>query len=146
MIEKIRAMKNKKGFTLVELIVVLVILAILAAMLVPALTGYIDRARKEAIVSETRMVVMATQTVVAEKYGATAGNVDASKLDKAEIKKLAEVTGTIGAIELKAADGSDYAGMVSKVTYTNGKWTCTYTQGATNGTNGAYNVTAVSGS
>ena len=30
--------ENKKGFTLVELIVVLVILAILAALLVPALT------------------------------------------------------------------------------------------------------------
>ena len=34
---------NKKGFTLVELIVVLVILAILAALLIPALTGYIDK-------------------------------------------------------------------------------------------------------
>lgn len=34
--------KKKRGFTLVELIVVLVILAILAALLVPALTGYID--------------------------------------------------------------------------------------------------------
>ncbi len=43
MFEKIRKMKNKKGFTLVELIVVLVILAILAALLIPALTGYIDR-------------------------------------------------------------------------------------------------------
>ena len=37
---------RKKGFTLVELIVVLVILAILAALLIPALTGYIDKARK----------------------------------------------------------------------------------------------------
>ena len=39
--------KNNKGFTLVELIVVLVILAILAAILVPTLLGYIERARSE---------------------------------------------------------------------------------------------------
>ena len=34
-----KKLKDKKGFTLVELIVVLVILAILAALLIPALTG-----------------------------------------------------------------------------------------------------------
>ncbi|MFR8745765.1 type II secretion system protein [Gemmiger formicilis] len=37
---------HKRGFTLVELIVVLVILAVLAALLVPSLTGYIDKAKK----------------------------------------------------------------------------------------------------
>ena len=42
-----KKLKDKKGFTLVELIVVLVILAILAALLVPALTGYIDKANRE---------------------------------------------------------------------------------------------------
>ena len=36
---------TNKGFTLVELIVVLVILAILAAILVPTLTGYIREAK-----------------------------------------------------------------------------------------------------
>ena len=35
-----KKMKENKGFTLVELIVVIVILAILAAILVPALLGY----------------------------------------------------------------------------------------------------------
>ena len=40
---------KKKGFTLVELIVVLVILAILAALLIPALVGYIDRAKEKQI-------------------------------------------------------------------------------------------------
>ena len=37
---------KNKGFTLVELIVVLVILALLAALLVPALLGYIDKAKE----------------------------------------------------------------------------------------------------
>jgi prepilin-type N-terminal cleavage/methylation domain-containing protein len=35
---------NKKGFTLIELIVVIAILAILALILVPSITGYIEKA------------------------------------------------------------------------------------------------------
>lgn len=59
---------NKKGFTLVELIVVLVILAILAALLIPALTGYIDKAKEKQIIAETRQIVMASQTLLDEAY------------------------------------------------------------------------------
>lgn len=64
------AKKNsKRGFTLVELIVVLVILAILAALLIPALTGYIDKARKSQVVAETRMLMQAVQTEMSTLYG-----------------------------------------------------------------------------
>ena len=59
---------KKKGFTLVELIVVLVILAILAALLIPALTGYIDKANEEKLQATTRQVVVAAQSVVSEAY------------------------------------------------------------------------------
>lgn len=61
--------KNNKGFTLVELIVVLVILAILAAILTPALLGYIDRARSEKDYSTAQTVRVAAQAVIDQAYG-----------------------------------------------------------------------------
>lgn len=59
---------KRRGFTLVELIVVLVILAILAALLVPALTGYIDKAKKNQVIAETRMLTQAAQTELSTLY------------------------------------------------------------------------------
>ncbi|MCI6385552.1 MAG: prepilin-type N-terminal cleavage/methylation domain-containing protein [Subdoligranulum variabile] len=131
MIEKIRAMKNKKGFTLVELIVVLVILAILAALLIPALTGYIDKANKEKVTAECRMVVMAAQTEASEQYGALDSTVaEAQKAQKiadamkvADIKKLSETNGSF-AIKV------DGAGKVRSVEYYNNGFKCTYTSDA----------------
>lgn len=41
----IKTIHKKHGFTLVELIVVLSILAILATLLIPSLTGYIEKAK-----------------------------------------------------------------------------------------------------
>ena len=59
---------SKKGFTLVELIVVIVILAVLAAMLVPALIGYIDRAKKEKDYQTASTIYAAAQAVLTEQY------------------------------------------------------------------------------
>lgn len=68
MIQRMRIKRNNKGFTLVELIVVLVILAILAAILVPALLGYIDRAKSSQTVTNARNFYTAAQSALAEHY------------------------------------------------------------------------------
>lgn len=70
-----KARKNNKGFTLVELIVVLVILAILAAILVPALLGYIDRAKESQYELEAKAVLTAMQGEASRMYAnATPGS------------------------------------------------------------------------
>ena len=123
MFEKIRKMKNKKGFTLVELIVVLVILAILAALLVPALTKYIDKANEEKATSECRMVVMAAQTAGTEYYAKN------DSLSETGNKK--PETSTIDCYsELPNANYTvtyDTSGKVKSVVYTTGVFTCTCT-------------------
>lgn len=112
-----KKLKDKKGFTLVELIVVLVILAILAALLVPALTGYIDRANNQAIISKTRSLVMAAQTLESEAYGKAKKNADGTVTYEhpkpADVGTLAEVTD--GSIDVTYTSGK-----VTKLVYIDG--------------------------
>ena len=130
MMEKMIALQQKRrskkgGFTLVELSVVLVILAILAALLIPALTGYIDRAKEKNVIAETRQAVMAAQTLYDEAYANVKKNGTADIPTDAEILKLAELTGKgkLGTDKDKVAfDGNK----VSHLVYTNNGVTCTY--------------------
>ncbi|MDR1422778.1 MAG: type II secretion system GspH family protein [Coriobacteriales bacterium] len=64
----LRLSDSKKGFTLIEVIVVLVILGIMAALIVPALTGYIEKANQRAAIAEAgtyraALQAMGTETV-----------------------------------------------------------------------------------
>lgn len=61
--------KSRQAFTLVELIIVLVILAIIAAMIVPALTGYIKKSKREKYYEDAHYALVASQSVITEVYG-----------------------------------------------------------------------------
>lgn len=73
MIKKLRdKAKGKKGFTLVELIVVIVIILILAAVMVPQLLRYVDRAREANAKAEAATILSQVQADFADsKVGST---------------------------------------------------------------------------
>ena len=111
--EKMSASRKNRGFTLVELIVVLVILAILAAILVPALLGYIDKAKKEKILLEAKDVWTASQAALAECYGLYPDSFEASckftsTIDGKTIKKLGRISnGALGALQKNPKDSTE---------------------------------------
>lgn len=148
-----KKLKNKKGFTLVELIVVLVILAILAALLVPALTGYIDKAHEQSLTSEASMVLTAAQATVSEAYGTgdikltNTGTNDAPAYTVAfkdaaaktaavkQINELAELkSGASWTFNVKVVDGSaTYKKVaVDTLVYSNGTNSIVYSLGTDN--------------
>ncbi len=76
--------EDNKGFTLVELIVVLVILAILAAILVPALLGYIDRAKGSQLLLNGKNALNATQAELSSIYATTEKSINETLQDESK--------------------------------------------------------------
>lgn len=59
---------NCKGFTLIEIVIVIVIIAILAAILVPQITRWIDKAKLASLKSEADTVRLAVVSYVDHEY------------------------------------------------------------------------------
>lgn len=53
-------MKNKKGFTIVELVIVIAVIAILAGVLIPTFSGVIQKANESAALQEATSTMKAT--------------------------------------------------------------------------------------
>ena len=71
-----RKKKDNKGFTLVELVIVVAILAILVGILAPQYTKYVEKSRKAADASNLENLVTAFKTVASD---GTEDHVDAGE-------------------------------------------------------------------
>lgn len=137
---KLEALKKKatakktdnKGFTLVEIIVVLVILTILMAALVPSMIGFVNEARGKAYVTEARSAYIALQSKVTEKYALNNSYNSTSdftgEIASSNLKDIMEGSYTTGAtVTSYTLTGSK----VTQMVYTVGGYKITIAPGAT---------------
>lgn len=95
--------KNNKGFSLVELIIVIAIMAILAGALAPALIKYIAKSRRSTDVSNAQTIATAVTNAL---------SVEGAYDDVKTNSSLAIAT-TGGAAQLSADAGASFASEVS---------------------------------
>lgn len=136
LLKKLQKKSNKKGFTLVEIIVVLVILAILAAIAVPSVIGYVDEAKESRYIQEARSIYVVIQTEEAKAvaledtnckalYGddATNGSIETAFYDQIKsttslkVKSIAKTGSddtTKWVVEWKSDDGKGIKATIKK--------------------------------
>ncbi|MBF2719149.1 pilin [Psychrobacter sp. NG254] len=127
-------MNAQKGFTLIELMIVIAIIGILAAIAIPAYTDYTTRAR----VSEALTTASAMKTTISENIisaGGTAINTAGACSGVALVsasnatKNVASSTCTDGVILVTTTAAAKSVPLTLKPTYTgnNVTWACTTT-------------------
>lgn len=78
--------KKRKGFTLVELIVVIAILGILAAIMIPKFTGFTDKAKSTQALTNAKQIATAIETFKAEgKTYSASETTEPTEYDDADI-------------------------------------------------------------
>ena len=106
---------NKKGFTLIELIVVIAILGILALIAIPRFTGMQKRAKEQSIISTATAILNAAEIAYVEENAPATG---------------AGTKGDIGGLVEKGyLRSADYTGFTLSTGTNDGEYTVSYSIG-----------------
>jgi prepilin-type N-terminal cleavage/methylation domain-containing protein len=126
---------DNKGFTLVELIIVIAIIAVLAAVLAPQYIKYVERSREAADANNCAEMLHAVQVAAADPdFTGDKGNIAFVVTTEGKVSitngttektfaKLVNDSMDLGNITMKSADGKALGTITAEVTTSSVKWT-----------------------
>lgn len=114
--------KNNKGFTLVELVIVIAVIAILAAVLIPTFVTVIGNANESAALQEGSSLKTEILTLAQGDFDSFCDEV----VDSGDFKEV-QLADPVGTEKMMGYDATvTYGKFVSKLDSTNSKITVTY--------------------
>ncbi|MGN0142429.1 MAG: prepilin-type N-terminal cleavage/methylation domain-containing protein [Roseburia sp.] len=146
MLQRIKnKLKEKKGFTLIEMIIVIAIIAILIALIAPNLVKYLDTAKQTKADAAAKTLYTATNTYLADQYAKGASvstkpsggtnvtwTVSSKTTSSTDLKAILSEyfnpneIGEDGTYKMSCTVQFDANGNVAKVTWEDGAATGTY--------------------
>ena len=119
--------KNKKGFTLIEIIVVVVILAVLMAVAVPSVLKYMNEADDAKFLSQARGGMIVAEAEATKQYMKLETKPTANTTWTATPEDIAAITGTPKVSNVVATIDKDGTVTQVVVTFADAKKTATVT-------------------
>lgn len=105
--------KKKKGFTLIELIIVIAIIGILALIIIPQVLGYTNKAKNGTDVADARTLMSAVQAYNAENPTAQIDTSSNSTKKVSDLTTYNDATINDAVTKINAADTSLYGANLS---------------------------------
>lgn len=119
--------KNNKGFSLVELIVVIAIMAVLVGVLAPQFIKYVESSRQSTDMQNIQQLKSAVEAAVADDETVTSVTITVVGASKTVTVSGVTLDTTKSTVNLKSASWQD---VVYTMNVTNGTWSKTSGNGA----------------
>ena len=102
-------LNNRKGFTLIELIVVIAIIAILSAVLIPQMSGFTQRAKDSNTLSEAKNIATTYSVLLVEDPNRTFYAEPTSSNDLVDLQSMAgDFRGTLTEVAVDLTAGVNF--------------------------------------